>query len=294
MVASITSFSQVSVNAASVVVPRPSGVVEGDLLFLFLIVGDVSGEAATLTAPTGWKEHLAASPATGTGGAAVMRQFQMFAYADETEPSTYTFTYTAAKPLVAVLIAVHGAKRDFSYDPINYPYGFFAPSGPTLGSSSVAATTTAAPYPMITTSVVSTIGLYAFTQFDVAGGPVLLDDPSPLIDILYRSAFIDAGKTTALAAMAADYAGVGVAVAITMSSSASLPWFVTAASIESEVVGETSLDNYKSKILRGMWPPPYNNRLSGNLGKLLTVIGTSDNDLGGLFGDDDFLPDEEP
>jgi hypothetical protein len=42
-----------------------------------------------------------------------------------------------------------------------------------------------------------------------------------------------------------------------------------------------------------MLPPPYDNRLSSQIGKLVSVIGTSDNDIGGLFGDADFLPDEE-
>jgi hypothetical protein len=56
---------------------------------------------------------------------------------------------------------------------------------------------------------------------------------------------------------------------------------------------ETYVDNYKAKVMRRMLPPPYDNRLSSQIGKLVSVIGTSDNDIGGLFGDADFLPDEE-
>jgi hypothetical protein len=222
-----------------------------------------------------------------------MRQFQVFAYAGELEPSFYTFTYTAVKPLVALLLAIRGAKRDFIFDPVNYPFGFFAPSNPTLGSASQGASTSITPFPLITSSVPITLGLYATVQFDSAGGPILLDDPSPLVDIIYRAAFIAVGKTTAVLAMSAPYPDAGTAPAITVGSSASKPWLAVAASIESVDV-DASLDNYKSKLLRGMWPPPYNSRLSSNLGKLLTVIGTSDNDLGGLFGSEDFLPDEEP
>jgi hypothetical protein len=146
---------------------------------------------------------------------------------------------------------------------------------------------------LITTSVPLTLGLYVTIQFDAAGGPILLDDPSPLIDIIYRAAFVVVGKTTALIVMSTHYPDAGTAPAITMGSSAAHPWLAAAASIESEE-GVEAIDNYKSKLLRGMWPPPYNAKLSSNLGKLLTVIGTSDNDLGGLFGDEDFLPDEEP
>ena len=55
-----------------------------------------------------------------------------------------------------------------------------------------------------------------------------------------------------------------------------------------------SMDNYKSKILRQSFPPSYDSCWTSNLGKLLTVIGTSDNDIGGLSAEEDFLPDEEP
>jgi len=292
VVAFITSFSQVSVNAASVMIQKPADVVEGDLLFLFLVVGNKAAEAATLSAPVGWRQHLAASPITGSGPAFQMRQFQAFAYADDSEPSSYTFTYSAVKPLVAVLLSIRGAKRDFAYDMVNYPFGFFAPGVPTLGTTSQAASTSITPFPLITTSVPLTLGLYVTIQFDAAGGPILLDDPSPLIDIIYRAAFVVVGKTTALIVMGTHYPDAGTAPAITMGSSAAHPWLAAAASIESVDV-DTSPDNYKSKLLRGMWPPPYNRRLSSNLGKLLTIIGTSDNDLGGLFGDEDFLPDEE-
>ena len=51
-------------------------------------------------------------------------------------------------------------------------------------------------------------------------------------------------------------------------------------------------DNYKSKVLRCLFTTPYDARLETTLGKLLTVIGTDDNNIGGLFGEADFLPDE--
>lgn len=53
-----------------------------------------------------------------------------------------------------------------------------------------------------------------------------------------------------------------------------------------------SIDSYKAKVMRRMLPPPYRrDRDSGN-GALLGVIGRSDNLIGGLFGADDFEPDD--
>jgi hypothetical protein len=54
-----------------------------------------------------------------------------------------------------------------------------------------------------------------------------------------------------------------------------------------------SFDTYKGKILRNMLPPPYDRRFQATIGKVLSVIGASDNDIGGLFGVADFLPNED-
>ncbi len=54
----------------------------------------------------------------------------------------------------------------------------------------------------------------------------------------------------------------------------------------------TGADNYKAKVMRHMLPPPYRKDFASNNGVLLTVIGQSDNLIGGLFGTSDFLPDE--
>jgi hypothetical protein len=52
-------------------------------------------------------------------------------------------------------------------------------------------------------------------------------------------------------------------------------------------------DNYKAKLMRHMLPPPYNQDFDSVIGIILTTIGQSDNLIGGLFGTDDFLPDED-
>jgi hypothetical protein len=51
-------------------------------------------------------------------------------------------------------------------------------------------------------------------------------------------------------------------------------------------------DNYKGKLMRRMLPPPYKREFGRILPNLLTIIGRSDNLIGGLFDRDDFLPDE--
>jgi hypothetical protein len=289
MVASILSFTRTNVSAASVVMARPDGVEEGDLLLFVLEIGGVAAEAATMTFPSvAWREHLAASPLTGVG----QRQLQAFKYATDDEDSTYTFTYTASRPMVGTLIAIRGAKRDYEYNPVSYPYGYFAPGNPTLGSSNVAATTTISPFPLITSVEDNTLGIYFFTQYDSAGGAILLDDPSPLVEIIHRTVYTASGRTLAVLAMEVLYETPQTAPAITAMSSASARWLALAVAVES-AEGEASEDNYKSKLLRHSLPPPYDTRFSSNLGKLLTVIGTSDNEIGGLYGDADFLPDEE-
>jgi hypothetical protein len=52
-----------------------------------------------------------------------------------------------------------------------------------------------------------------------------------------------------------------------------------------------TVDNYKAKVMRGMLPPPYNQDFTSTVSKVLTVIGQSDNLIGGLFDAADFLPD---
>jgi len=58
-----------------------------------------------------------------------------------------------------------------------------------------------------------------------------------------------------------------------------------------DVISATN-DSYGAKVMRHMLPPPYKQDFNSQIGKILTVIGQSDNIIGGLFGADDFLPDE--
>ena len=54
----------------------------------------------------------------------------------------------------------------------------------------------------------------------------------------------------------------------------------------------TRSDNYKAKVMRRQLPPPYKRDFGAVIPAILTVIGQSDNLIGGLFGSADFLPDE--
>jgi hypothetical protein len=284
MVATLISHTITSSTGTSLLIARPDDVEEGDLLVFILTIGAVAAEADTLTYPsTPWRNHDAVSPVTGTG----IRTFQVFKYAEEVEDSLYTFTYTASRPMVGTMLVIRGAVRDYDYDGVLYPYGYFAPGEPVLASSSVAATTVNAPAGLITTTTAYTLGFYLFTQYDSAAGSPVFDDPDPLVGMIHRT------QTTLLGVLAMSelYEDIGIAPTISVRSSLSKPWVAVSIAIESADLPPAT-DNYKSKLLRRTLPPPYDTRASSTLGKVLTVIGTSDNEIGGLFGDDDFLPSD--
>jgi hypothetical protein len=56
--------------------------------------------------------------------------------------------------------------------------------------------------------------------------------------------------------------------------------------------GSLVRDNYKAKLMRHMVQPPWSQDFTSVMGIILTIIGQSDNIIGGLFGTADFLPDE--
>lgn len=281
MTATLISFTTKSSTGTDLVISRPDGVEEGDLLVLILTIGSIAAEPPTLIYPSvAWREHAAASPITGSG----IRTLQAFKYVEAVETPSYTFTYTISRPMVGTLLAIRGAARDFNYNPVLYPYGYFAPGAPVLASSTLT-NSIIAPAAIITTTTAYTLGLYLFTQFDAAAGAPILDDPSPLVGIIHRTQTANFG----VLAMSKRYDTTGVAATISVRSSLSKPWLAVSLGVESAELLSPE-DNYKSKLLRRTLPPPYDTRVSSTIGKLLTVIGTSDNEIGGLFGDDDFLP----
>lgn len=272
----------VLVPAASITVVRPADVAEGDLMLLLLAIADPASN--TLTLPTGWTS-------AGVSGAGTVRVFFAFKYVTDNEPTQYQFTHTAARVMIGAIAAYVGAQRDYNFDLITYPNGYYAPDG-SLGAnvtgSSASLTSVSGSNP--STTIVNTRVVYAFAQYDSLAGTPEFDDVSPLVAIRARV------QIASLALMVCDeeYEETASPVALlTVNSSLNKPWQVGSIAIEPYEVTAESVDNYKSKLLRRTLPPPYDTRLSSRLGKLLAIIGTSDNDIGGLFGDDDFLPDEE-
>ena len=271
-------------GATSVTVVTPDHQ-EGDLLVFTMIVGGVVAEAATLTLPVGWTADGSATSGTGA-----LRMLRAFKYAELGEPAQLAFGYTDTRALVGSLVSIRGAARDYDYDPVNFPYGYYAPGGST-GTSASDNSATLNPSSIATTTPDNARVLYTFAQWDPSLGAISFDDPVPLTPIRVK-------LTTAIfpACIWMDDvydAPISPAPQIVVASNQTKQWLALATAVESFESIPESVDNYKSKLLRRTLPPPYDTRLASKLGKLLAIIGTSDNDIGGLFGDADFLPDEE-
>jgi hypothetical protein len=268
--------------SASITLAQPPDVEAGDLLYAVVFLS-VDPKKINVQPNVNWKKHV---EQVSFGGASASAS-TAFAYAEEVEAATYTFGLDGTVNAVGFLYAIRGAKRDRYFDVVNYPFGFFAPGGSegvasTGSSASLGSVSAAKPSIDIQNSRV----LYAFAQ---EGASPRFDDVVPLIPIRAKV------ENANWAATAGDreYAAVTTTVAaLALRTTINGQWMVFSVAIESEDPLSVSQDSYKAKILRGMLPsPPYDTRFQSNLGKILTVIGTSDNDIGGLFGAADFLPD---
>lgn len=87
--------------------------------------------------------------------------------------------------------------------------------------------------------------------------------------------------------LAALYAGKGPGVAAGLGVTANIT-----TALQNFTAYITRVDSYKAKVMRNMLPPPYKRNFGAVVPNILTVIGQSDNLIGGLFGAADFLPDE--
>jgi hypothetical protein len=280
---SFVDIVSVPVTGVSIPVNTPDSVKIGDLIYVIALCD----AAATITLPDAtWKPHTPFVVDTLNG-------LTSFQYADEDGSQSLTFTLSVfTAPRYLFLLVYRGTTRDFAFNNILYPYGFFAPAG-SVGATvtGVSQIMTSQNPPNPTTIPDFARALYFFVQHDSLLGSPSIDDVVPLEPIRSRV------QTTSFGIEVIDVEypdPVSPAPVLSVGSSLNKPWTVFSVVFEALEPFLGARDNYKSKLLRGMWPPPYNSRLSSNLGKLLTVIGTSDNDLGGLFGVEDFLPDEEP
>lgn len=276
-------------SAISITTPQ---IEDGDLLLAFVAVADVGVEAATLTTPSGWR-----TLSTTTNGS--VRLFVAFRYVDDAsiEPVEHLFTYSAVRPLIGAISVYEGVRRDLTHDPVTYPYGYFAPDG-SLGGVRTGTGTT------IQSAVTSTISTQTYTRtvtFFVGHNvsTPLLDDVSPLVPVRAISTVARVGDGSGVTS---GFAGHLAAVLVdeelettinplnvrSVAGNISMVWVSATVVLEPVVSLASSFDNYKTKMLRSFMPAPYDAGLSTPLGQLLAVIGRADNDIGGLFGSDDF------
>lgn len=276
---------------------------EGDLLlFAFLIMNDSAHNAtdfrSTLPLPAGWQH--AGYTATTTN-----RVIWAFKYVELDDPTFYTFTYLSSQTMTGIMFAVRGAARNWdNFTPLftppnfvlpNAPFlnGFFAPLGSVgavvTGSSSTLSTVSGS-FPH--TVPVATRVLYVVMQVDTAGTAPILDDPAPLPTLWQRARpSVTFGDSMAVMAFDVEYASAAQAPPPTISihSNAVRSFVVSSIAVEAFDVLDGTEDNYKGKVMRGLLKHPWDTSWGSGLSDVLTVIGSVDNDIGGLFGDD-FLP----
>lgn len=291
----VNSFrSGVLAAPATTVTVSRDAVERDDLLVAFIVVTDVVAEAATLTS-SGWVVGAAV-----TNGD--LRVFRATRYVDDptTEPTSYTFTYSASRGLLALMLVYRGVLRDKEFDVINWPAGYFAPNG-SVGASRQD-TTTAILSP-VTATHTDRAYARAVTLFVGRSNTttVVLDDVSPLVPIRAKSSFVArSGPPEApsygdrITAVVVDEEFVNLTSPLpvrTVDADASVAWISFVVVLEPISDVPATYDTYKAKIARSLVTPPYDASASTPLGRLLLVIGRLDNDIGGLHGDD-FLPND--
>lgn len=275
------------------------------MLFKFVIADDAANDATDLQAamvlPDGWSHAGYTSTSTN-------RIIFVFKYVGDLdfEPTFYTFEYLAARTMAGFLTVIREPARSYepftpTYNPTNWVHpnpasfaaGWFAPSGG-IGAAKAATSNSQVSvdgaFPHTVTARERLV--YVLAQFQ-GTPPALHDDPSPLVTILAKEVVDDGVNAITATVFTVEYddpiAPPGV---ITVVSDGSSPYIFTSISIEALDPTDATEDNYKGKLMRSMLPsPPWDTSFDSDLGKVLTVIGASDNDIGGSFGDDDFLPD---
>lgn len=278
--------SVASAAATALAIPRP-GVLEdenplqaGDLLVACVGVCNRSGESATLTLPANWF----ALAITHIDGSSRTRLFFAFHYVVEPieEPSTYSFGYTASRDLVGVILAYRGVQRDMT-DLITHPYGDFAPNSVQFVTGAGTAQTA---------SVLAGIPGSAFSRVlrvliaSHATDEVLFDDPNPLTTI---RGYL---RSPVGAMLVLDTETTDQPAAVSVRSNKTVEYLYVNVILEPLIPLASNYDTYSSKILRTFMGPPYDTSLTTPLGRLLAVIGALDNDISGVSGADDFLPDD--
>ena len=126
------SASTAAVQAASISVPRPTGIATGDVLLAAI---DTLG-VPTITPPTGWT-LVGSEIVNGTS----MKQATYVHVASGTEPAAYVWTFSATSTATAVIQAYSGVD---TANPINVSGGQANASSTSIGSPSVNVTVSGA------------------------------------------------------------------------------------------------------------------------------------------------------
>lgn len=305
--------SAVAVDSTTLAVDVPTAAQVGDLLLFAFVVGNDSANDATnfftaLTLPSGWV-HAGYSTTTTN------RIIFAYHYVAANDPGVYTFTYVSAANWQGVLIDYTGTARSFApFTPVNTPpnetlpssssyetNGFFAP----VGSVGAALQGTASNLPVVSSTYPTTeddqvLVLYILAQFNNAGTATSeLDDPVPMVNIRLRSTVSGSALDCASSLIVVDQtypSATAPPPSFTVNSSVNESYVVMSLAVESFDTSITSVldeyDTYKAKVMRGMLPPPFDKSQGSNISRILMIIGYDDNDIGGLFGDADFLPDD--
>jgi hypothetical protein len=124
---SVRSASKAVIGSGtSITVAKPTGVATGDVLVASITTRSIPG----ITGPTGWSRMLT------TDGTTTIRQTIWYKVATGSEPSSYTWTLTAANAGAARIVAYQGASRTA---PIRTLVGKSNAASTTITSGSLAA-----------------------------------------------------------------------------------------------------------------------------------------------------------
>lgn len=289
-------------SPASYTLARPAGVKKGDLLYLVVVAPlPLTQESGGVTPPSNWWTHDAKLTDVGFDGPNFpitdpegLHVNGYFYWVTDDEPDGYVFTDLPLTGCILCLSAYRGVINDPIFDVAAYPTGYYAPKG-SGGSSSatyvlsqdgVGNISTPATVPNEARFSRALVVLAAVSKnfgFAVPAG-----DPSPRASVRFRADGIY-GTAVFLDVLLED---VGLVPQYVSSITGFFRTVGVVRVFEPSVEAQDSVDSFKAKIMRRTLPPPYDQSYDSNIGQLITAIGGCDNDVGGLFGDADYLPDE--
>jgi len=284
-----STSSAVVGSSIEVATPAFESLKAGDLLFAYIVVQGYVG--TVLTPPSAW----VVEPNPIEIGDQIVFTALHYVSVDEEDqegPTSSVFSYSASKPMVCVVEACRGVQQDILYDPVNYPFGYYAPGG-SVGTANTQTGVTSVSTPSSGSSSFKAYSrsLFFFGATHASLTPKL-SDPSPFLAIRSR---VESAQASAMLVDSlqtnphtSPLSSVASNASVTLSGAVGLVRV-----FEPLVEAADSYDTYKAKIMRHQFMPPAFDVTYGELtANLLTAIGGCDNDLGGLFGDEDFLPDE--